>query len=333
MKKYIVPVVCVLALVSIYVLAQDGAPADAEKPVAEGAAPAADQLKTVQARGGYAIAYQQGEMLKKEYPGINFEALKLGMSDIDNGVQPRLGRDDLMTAPVVWQDSKGAADPEGTEVKRGEDGVMIPTTVAQKASYVLGLNIASMLKGQLFAVDVDAVVMGLEHQYNGKEAILNEEQRKEAFDGYAQFAQKKRAELMEERRKQGELNKTQGAKFLAENAKAEGVRTTRSGLQYKVLKAGTGESPTAADTVRVHYHGTLLNGDVFDSSVERDEPAEFPLNGVIKGWTEGLQLMKEGAKYRFWIPSGLAYGEQGSRMKIAPNATLIFDVELLKIVE
>lgn len=122
-----------------------------------------------------------------------------------------------------------------------------------------------------------------------------------------------------------------GIKFLEENAKKEGVITTPSGLQYKVLVEGTGKSPKASDVVVVHYRGTLINGMEFDSSYERREPAEFPLNRVIKGWTEGVQLMKEGAKYEFYIPSNLAYGSRGAGPDIGPDETLIFEVELLKV--
>lgn len=123
----------------------------------------------------------------------------------------------------------------------------------------------------------------------------------------------------------------QGEKFLAENATKEGVTTTASGLQYKVLTPGAGKSPKATDTVLVHYRGTLLNGTEFDSSYKRNEPIEFPLNRVIKGWTEGVQLMQEGAKYVFYIPSKLAYGAGGAGRDIGPNQTLIFEVELLKV--
>jgi len=128
----------------------------------------------------------------------------------------------------------------------------------------------------------------------------------------------------------GEKNVKEGEAFLAANAKKDGVKTTASGLQYKVIKAGTGATPKASDEVKVHYHGTLIDGTVFDSSVQRGEPISFPLNGVIAGWTEGLQLMKVGDKFQFAIPSALAYGEQGSG-PIGPNSTLIFEVELLGI--
>ncbi len=122
-----------------------------------------------------------------------------------------------------------------------------------------------------------------------------------------------------------------GAAFLKENAAKEGVKTTASGLQYKVLQAGAGRSPKATDTVQVHYRGTLINGTEFDSSYKRKKPAEFPLNRVIPGWTEGVQLMKEGAKFQFFIPSKLAYGSKGAGAKIKPDETLVFEIELLKV--
>jgi FKBP-type peptidyl-prolyl cis-trans isomerase FklB len=126
-------------------------------------------------------------------------------------------------------------------------------------------------------------------------------------------------------------NKAEGEKFLADNKKKEGIKTTASGLQYKVIKDGTGKTPKATDTVSTHYRGTLISGKEFDSSYKRGEPAEFPVNGVIKGWTEALQLMKEGAKWQLFIPSELAYGERGAGQDIGPNSTLIFDIELLSV--
>lgn len=133
------------------------------------------------------------------------------------------------------------------------------------------------------------------------------------------------------RAEQGKAAKAEGEKFLAENGKKEGVVTLKSGLQYEVLREGNGKKPKATDQVKCHYEGTLINGQVFDSSYKRNEPAVFPLNQVIPGWTEGLQLMQEGAKYRFYIPYILAYGESGAGGSIPPFATLIFDVELLEV--
>ncbi len=128
-----------------------------------------------------------------------------------------------------------------------------------------------------------------------------------------------------------QVGREKGEAFLTENAKKEGVKATASGLQYKVVKEGTGKQPTAANTVKVHYRGTLIDGKEFDSSYKRNEPIEFPLNGVIKGWTEGLQLMKEGSKYQLFIPSSLAYGKRGAGDLIGPDETLIFEVELLEV--
>ena len=129
----------------------------------------------------------------------------------------------------------------------------------------------------------------------------------------------------------GEENLKKGQAFLAENGKKDGVKATATGLQYKVNKSGTGKTPKSTDTVKVHYHGTLIDGTVFDSSVERGEPVSFPVNGVIPGWTEALQLMKEGDKWQLYIPAKLAYGEQSPGGKIGPNSVLIFDVELLAV--
>jgi FKBP-type peptidyl-prolyl cis-trans isomerase FklB len=147
-----------------------------------------------------------------------------------------------------------------------------------------------------------------------------------AFEGEAATARAERQRI------QAENNLKEGREFLAANKEKEGVKTLESGLQYKVIKSGSGKNPTAKDTIRAHYHGTLLDGTVFDSSVEREEPIEINVSGVIKGWTEALQLMKVGDKWQLFIPSELAYGERGAGDTIGPNAVLIFDVELLEIV-
>lgn len=200
----------------------------------------------------------------------------------------------------------------------------------QKASYAIGADIASNMKRQDIDIDPKALAAGFADAYSGGKTLLTEAEMKEII---VQFRTELMAKMESRQKAAGEKNLKDGQAYLAANGKKDGVKTTTSGLQYKVLKNGTGKgkSPKESDTVKVHYHGTLIDGTVFDSSVDRGEPISFPLNGVIKGWTEGLQLMKEGDKFQFTIPANLAYGEQGPGGKIGPNSTLIFDVELLAV--
>ena len=198
-----------------------------------------------------------------------------------------------------------------------------------KLSYALGLGIgrqlaqmgASNLSIDDFADAIKDVVAGNDLK------MTNHEAQTIVQDYFAKQEQKIQAEMAEK----GKAAKEAGEKYLAENAKKEGVTTTASGLQYQVLKEGNGRKPKATDSVKCHYEGFLTNGTLFDSSVQRGEPATFPLGGVIAGWTEGLQLMKEGAKYRLFIPYNLAYGEAGAAGAIPPYAALIFDVELIEV--
>ncbi len=188
-------------------------------------------------------------------------------------------------------------------------------------SYALGVLMGGSLKGQGFDLDQNAFSSAFFSAEAGEELLMDEATANAIVQTFQQEAAGKK----------GELNRKEGEAFLAENGKRSEVTTTESGLQYEVLTEGTGESPLATDQVTVHYTGTLLDGTVFDSSVERGQPATFGLNQVIRGWTEGVQLMKEGAKYRFYIPSELAYGERGAGADIGPGSTLIFDVELITI--
>lgn len=170
-------------------------------------------------------------------------------------------------------------------------------------------------------LDADTFRNGVMNAFDGTEPEIPVEEAQKLINDYLQELQDKAEKVA----------RAEGEQFLAENGKKENVKTTASGLQYVVEKEGTGAQPTAEDEVTVHYTGKLLNGQVFDSSVNRGEPATFPLNRVIPGWTEGVQLMKEGAKYTFFIPSDLAYGPQGMPGAIPPHSTLIFDVELIKV--
>ena len=198
-----------------------------------------------------------------------------------------------------------------------------------KVSYSLGLGIGQQL-AQMGANGISAedFAQAIKDVLEGNELKIS---HRDAQGIVQEFFQKKEAELQAERIKQGKAHKEAGEKFLAENAKKEGVITLKSGLQYEVLKEGNGKKPTAKDTVVCHYEGTLIDGTVFDSSYKRGEAATFPLQQVIAGWTEGLQLMQEGAKYRFYIPYRLAYGEGGAGAQIPPCATLIFDIELVEV--
>lgn len=191
-------------------------------------------------------------------------------------------------------------------------------------SYAIGLNIAENLKNSGFdSIDVSALASAIESVYAGDSALITTDQAGVIINNYMMKASQAKAAGA----------KQAGLDFLTENGKKPGVITTASGLQYEIIKEGTGKQPLATDVVTVHYQGTLIDGTVFDSSLERGEPATFPLNGVIPGWTEGLQLLKEGSKARLYIPSDLAYGDNGAGDLIGPGSTLIFDVELLKVGE
>jgi FKBP-type peptidyl-prolyl cis-trans isomerase FklB len=192
-----------------------------------------------------------------------------------------------------------------------------------KFSYSIGLNIGSNLSKQKIEINPDMVTAGIKDAIAGKPQ-LTQDQIKEVMTTFEK-------DMEQKQKAAGEKSAAEGAKFLEENKKKEGVKTTSSGLQYKVIKEGTGPQPKATDIVTVNYRGTLINGTEFDSSYKRGEPATFPLNGVIKGWTEGVQLMKVGSKYQLFIPSQLGYGDRAVGPDITPNSTLIFDVELLGI--
>ncbi len=201
-------------------------------------------------------------------------------------------------------------------------------TPKNRISYTIGVNIGKDFKGQEIEVDTDVLMLGLRDSLEGKELKLTDE---EMVTEIQAFQQKMQAKMVAERQEIAAKNQAEGEAFLAENANKEGVVVTESGLQYKVLEAGDGESPGPADVATVNYKGTLIDGTQFDSSYDRGQPATFPVGGVIPGWTEALQLMKPGAKWQLFIPSALAYGERGAGQEIGPNATLLFDVELISV--
>jgi len=207
--------------------------------------------------------------------------------------------------------SCNAQEKPNTNMKTEKDSI----------SYSLGVSIANNLKqGNLDDVNVDIMAQGMKDFFANKPAMTVQ-----ACEGAIQTY------MSGKEKEKGAANESKGKAFLEENKKKEGIVTTASGLQYKVVKMGTGVKPTLNDKITAHYHGTLIDGTVFDSSVDRGEPASFPVTGVIPGWTEALQLMPTGSKWMLYLPSNLAYGERGAGGKIGPNTALIFEVELLSI--
>ncbi len=203
-------------------------------------------------------------------------------------------------------------------------------TLVQKASYSYGVDVASRLKQQGIDLDVSALNRGIADSYNGTELALDDEARLQAKTA---FQAELRDSLAKKQAEASAENIAAGAAFLEANAKKPGVITTDSGLQYKVIKSGDGKQPKDSDTVTTHYRGTLIDGREFDSSYKRDKPASFPVKGVIKGWTEALQLMHVGDKWELYIPSELAYGATKRSELIEANSTLVFELELLGIKE
>jgi FKBP-type peptidyl-prolyl cis-trans isomerase FkpA len=214
-------------------------------------------------------------------------------------------------------------------VKAAEQELKLETE-GQKLSYALGMDIGDMIKhlGTDANVDLAIVMRAVQDSLAGKDLLLTTPQANEIKQA---FLQKLQERLVAARKAQGEKNRTDSEAFLAQNKTKPGVVTTASGLQYEVITQGNGEKPTDTDTVIANYRGTLLDGTEFDSSYKRGKPATLPVKGVIPGWTEALQLMPVGSKYRLFIPANLAYGERGAGKLIGPNATLVFEVELLEI--
>jgi FKBP-type peptidyl-prolyl cis-trans isomerase len=200
-----------------------------------------------------------------------------------------------------------------------------PESLTERISYSYGLMISRQLKERGMEIDLSQFSAAFKTVMDGGEPILTEDEVSAAF------AENQKELDMKNASGEDKENMSAGQAFLETNGKKEGVKTTASGLQYEVIKEGDGAKPKATDEVTVHYHGTLIDGKVFDSSVDRGEPATFPLNRVIPGWTEGVQLMPKGAKYKFFIPYDLAYGERGAGADIKPYSALVFEVELLEI--
>jgi FKBP-type peptidyl-prolyl cis-trans isomerase FkpA len=223
------------------------------------------------------------------------------------------------------QPATPAAQPAAPAQQAGK-----PESVQDRASYVIGYNLGRTLKQNDVNANSDLIVKGLRDGLAGGNGMLTDAEMQSTMQ---EFQKQVQAQQEAKQKVIGEKNKTEGEAFLAKNKARPGVKTTASGLQYEVQKEGTGPSPKATDTVTVNYKGTLMDGSTFDSSYDRGQPATFVLNQVIPGWTEGVQLMKVGSKYKFYIPAALGYGDKGAGNTIGPNSPLIFEVELLSIGE
>ncbi len=199
-----------------------------------------------------------------------------------------------------------------------------------KVSYAIGLSIGRDFKNQDLEINPDILAQGIRDSLQGNDPLMSDEEIKETQMAFQEEVRAKQQKLME---MAAEKNVQKEQTFLEQNKKKEGVKVTESGLQYEIIEEGTGPKPDPTDQVKVHYSGTLLTGSEFDSSYQRGEPAVFPVNAVIPGWTEALQMMKEGAKWKLYIPSRLAYGERGAGQSIGPNETLVFTVELLEVMK
>jgi FKBP-type peptidyl-prolyl cis-trans isomerase len=233
----------------------------------------------------------------------------------------------MMLLGNVLAQQTPAANPQPSSAPETNNAPAFKTP-KDKVSYALGMNIGANLHRQSIEVDPNLVRQGLEDALAGGKTLLSEDEARATLTELQSDIRKKQQEKMQQA---GEANKKEGDAFLAANKAKDAVVTLPSGLQYKILTSGTGPKPTASDSVVCNYRGTLIDGKEFDSSYKRGQPATFPVSGVIKGWTEALQLMPVGSKWQLVIPSDLAYGERGTGADIGPNAVLIFEVELLSI--
>jgi len=245
-------------------------------------------------------------------------------------IAPRARADEPKPKEAARDGAQGTIELKDVPREKGKDKAAVdPKDAAKDASYGIGLNLGRTLKKQSAEVDAETLARGLRDGLSGAKPMLTDAQITEALRSFQAQVTVRQQEMA---KVEGEKSKKDGDAFLAANAKKEGVKTLPSGLQYKVLKAGAGKSPKAADTVTVHYTGTLTDGTKFDSSEDRGQPASFQVNQVIPGWTKALQKMKVGDRWQIVIPSNLAYGERPRPGgPIPPNATLIFNVELLGI--
>ena len=300
--------------------------ASPKAPAAPRAAEAADapitaqSLATPRQKASYVVGYELSQMLTPIAPDFDLASFREGVQNLIDGKPPMLTRERAMELnQVLVQRIAARRDPKAPKA---------PDVSKQEVGRLVSMDLGPSLVGIKDEIDLPIVYRALGDLLAGQAPVLDEATRTAVHNEFTAMVKQK---MEAKRAGQSTANRDAGQKFLAENKTKKGVFTTGSGLQYMVLRQGSGARPKPSDRVRVNYHGTLLDGTVFDSSYDRGQPAEFMLNQVIPGWTEGVSMMPVGAKYRFWIPSELAYGEKGAGAQIGPNSTLVFDVELLAI--
>jgi FKBP-type peptidyl-prolyl cis-trans isomerase FkpA len=274
----------------------------------------------------YMVGMDVGGSIKPAGPDIDLAAFERALRHGLDGGKPLLTEAEAQAvAPALMQ---RIAQRGGRPVPGVAPGVAPPPVDRDKVGLLVGTDVGRSLAPIRDELELPLLMQGLRDVLQARKPLLGEA---EANALRQAFSTRVQAKLQAQASEAGKRNAAEGAAFLAGNKGSKGVFSTPSGLQYRVLRQGAGQRPRPDSRVRVHYHGTLLDGTVFDSSYDRGQPAEFGLSQVIPGWTEGVAMMPVGAKYRFWIPSALAYGENGSPGGIGPNATLVFDVELLQV--
>ena len=283
-------------------------------------------LSSERDKNSYMIGMDVGNSIEAVGPDIDREALMRAVGNALEGGEPLLGEEEAAAlAPLLMQ---RVAVRSGQQIPGMAPGSAPPPVDAGKVGLLVGADVGRSLAPIKDELDLAVFARGLAAVLDGSKPLLDEGELARVRESFGKRVQER---MRAESEAEAQANARAGTEFLAANRAGKGVVSTASGLQYMVLRQGSGPRPTANAQVRVHYEGKLLDGTVFDSSYERNDPATFGLGQVIAGWTEGLQLMPVGAKYRFWIPSELAYGRNGSPGGIPPNSTLVFDVELLQL--
>ncbi|HZX79562.1 MAG TPA: FKBP-type peptidyl-prolyl cis-trans isomerase [Lysobacter sp.] len=309
---------------AVAVAAPQAAPKAPAAPRAAEAAVApitAQSLATPRQKASYVVGYELSQMLAPIAPDFDLASFREGVQHLIDGKPPTLTRERAMELNQILMQRIAA--------RRDAKAPKAPEVSKQDVGRLVAMDLGPSLVGIKDEVDLPIVYRALGDLLGGKAPVMDEATRTAVHNEFTAMVKTK---MEAKRAGQSTANREAGQKFLIENKAKKGVFTTGSGLQYMVLRQGSGARPKATDRVRVNYHGRLLDGTVFDSSYENGRgPAEFMLNQVIPGWTEGVSMMPVGAKYRFWIPSELAYGEKGAGAQIGPNSTLVFDVELLAI--